>query len=368
MLQRFFRRKQAQQSIFLSYASENRAAAEDIAHALANDGHRVFFDKDSLVPGSNFNDRIRSEIRMSDRFVFLLTKPALEPGRFTLSELQFAKERWPAAKDNVLPVLLDPSLPVHDIPAYLRSVHILHVEGNAPAEVAAAIAQGSTRKFRTPFIGATAAASIGLAAFFYYSHEFGGAKQAHFKLLPPDQVDFRPLKQPTASNLDWLDSDVAVTMVPVQYSNMGNRPVRIHNEKVELRLKDKSYGYKRFNEVEFKPAPCPGDWLCTLKGVGAESLEPGRTLSRQTMFIPDGDAKMNWRQFLATIIDELAEVAEARLVSISEVTGWTNTSEASLDIVCHINLKRLKEQLDAAGYRTSQMPPPRLSPYCSAQK
>ena len=86
------------------------------------------------------------------------------------------------------------------------------------------------------------------------------------------------------------------------------------------------------------------------------------------MFIPDGDAKMNWRQFLATIIDESAEVAEARLVSISEVTGWTNTSEASLDIVCHINLKRLKEQLDAAGYRTSQMPPPRLSPYCSAQK
>ncbi len=368
MLQRIFRRTSAPKKIFLSYSSQDRTVAEDIAHALANDGHVVFFDRDSLAAGSSFNERIRSEIRCSDHFVFLLSKFALEPGRFTLTELQFAKERWPAAKGNVLPVLLDPSLPMHDIPAYLRSVHILHVEGNAPAEVAAALSKPPARKSSATLIAAAAAATIGLAALYIIPNAIVGSKQPGFKLLPPDQVDFRPLKQPTAANMDWLESEVAVTFVPVQYSNMGDRPVRIHNEKVELRLKDMSYAYKRFNEVAFKPEPCPGDWLCTIKGVGAESLEPGRTLSRETMFIPEGNERLNWRRFLASVIDGSAEVAEARFVSMSEVTGWSDASEASLDVVCRIDLRKLRAQLEQAGYRKSPMPPARLSPFCSIVK
>ena len=83
-------------NIFLSYSSEYRALAESIAQSLKNDGHQVFFDKDSLPPGGDYNERIRKAIRSSDRFLFLASRSALESGKYTLTELDFARQRWPS--------------------------------------------------------------------------------------------------------------------------------------------------------------------------------------------------------------------------------------------------------------------------------
>ena len=38
--------------IFPSYASEHHAVAEEVALALRNEGHIVFFDRDDLPPGT----------------------------------------------------------------------------------------------------------------------------------------------------------------------------------------------------------------------------------------------------------------------------------------------------------------------------
>jgi len=83
--------------------------------------------------------RCRDSIKASDRFIFLLSKHSLDEGSFTLTELRFAREKWPAAKRAVLPVIIDKDLDLHDVPVYLTSVHVFQPEGNVPAEVASEI-------------------------------------------------------------------------------------------------------------------------------------------------------------------------------------------------------------------------------------
>jgi tetratricopeptide (TPR) repeat protein len=59
-------------------------------------------------------------------------------GRYTLTELRFAEERWRSPAGRVLPVMARPT-DTAAIPAYLRAVVILRPAGNVPAEVVAAV-------------------------------------------------------------------------------------------------------------------------------------------------------------------------------------------------------------------------------------
>lgn len=357
-----FALNRARRKIFLSYPSELRAVAEQIAYALKNAGHTVFFDKDTLISGFDFNKRIKSEIQKSDLFVFLLSKEALAAGRFTLTELSLAKDRWPAPESYVIPVLLDPSLSLDAIPFYLRSVHILHVEGNAPAEVAIAVQKLGGKRRRASMVAAGVAVIAGLlVAFGGFLHNTG----EQFQILQPDQIDFRSMKPPSNKENDWLESDVVLTIVPVQYSNTTNRVVRIHDEKTKLRVDEHTYSFKRFNEVEFKPTPCPDDWLCTKKSAGAENLEPGRTLSRQVMFIPSGTKRLTWQDFLKIVIVGTASKADILLEAETETSEWGKAATTVKSVVCSIDLVRLKGQIESAGYRAAALPPARLSPFCS---
>jgi TIR domain len=124
--------------VFLSYASEDRQIAEEIQLALTGAGHNVFFDRESLAPAGEFHSRLRSAIDEANVMVFLISPPALTPGSYTLSELKFARERWPHPKGCVIPVLVRP-LDWAAIPSYLRTVTVLQPEGNTAAEVVAAL-------------------------------------------------------------------------------------------------------------------------------------------------------------------------------------------------------------------------------------
>ena len=73
--------------IFLSYASENRPRAEEIALALKADGHDVFFDSAKLSGGENYHQVIRAQIAEADLLVFLISPDSVQPGAYTLSEL-----------------------------------------------------------------------------------------------------------------------------------------------------------------------------------------------------------------------------------------------------------------------------------------
>lgn len=124
--------------LFLSYATEHREKAYAICLRLRQAHHQVFFDKDALPVGRAYDDRIRQALSDSDGLIFLISPGSIEPGRYTLTELEFAKKRWENPDGHLLPVLIEPT-PHQDIPTYLKSVTILEPKGNVEAETAAAV-------------------------------------------------------------------------------------------------------------------------------------------------------------------------------------------------------------------------------------
>ena len=93
--------------VFLSYASEQRDLAEELAQRLKSVRRiDVFFDRESLIPGDPFDLRIRRALARADVFVFLASPDSLRPGAYTLTELGFAQKQWPRATGRILTVLV----------------------------------------------------------------------------------------------------------------------------------------------------------------------------------------------------------------------------------------------------------------------
>lgn len=146
--------------IFLSYASEHRDAADQIAINLRSGGHKVFLDKDDLPKGKTFDDQIRTAINQCDLFLFLITPESVTKGRYTLTELALVRKRWSSPGGRVLPVLVSPT-DVGLIPPYLRSVTFLEPEGSMVAEVADSVARLDSRHAYLRVLRLTAA-GVGL--------------------------------------------------------------------------------------------------------------------------------------------------------------------------------------------------------------
>jgi hypothetical protein len=125
-------------NIFLSYAAEDRLVAEEICYAIRASGHSVFFDRDALPAGGDYNSRIRQEIEQSDAFVFLVSPHSTEKRGYALTELKFARGKWPSPVGRVLPVMVAPT-DYREIDRYLASVTVLEPVGSAAAETVAAL-------------------------------------------------------------------------------------------------------------------------------------------------------------------------------------------------------------------------------------
>jgi hypothetical protein len=130
--------------IFLSYASEQRDVAEQTKLALASSGHKVFFDRDSLPIGNEYHLLIRKAVEESEAFVFLISPQSVAQGCYALTELKYAREKWPDPQGKVLPVMVERTEYRH-IPPYLKAISVLEPEGNAPAEIAAEIQKWSAK-------------------------------------------------------------------------------------------------------------------------------------------------------------------------------------------------------------------------------
>src|SRR5262245_32031522 len=104
--------------VFLSYATEDRHRAEQIQLALRGAGYDVFFDKESLPAGGEYHMRIKAAVDQSDTFIFLVSPDSISPGRYTLTELKYAREKWPNANGYVFPVILR-KVSLKEIPNYL---------------------------------------------------------------------------------------------------------------------------------------------------------------------------------------------------------------------------------------------------------
>jgi hypothetical protein len=89
-----------------------------------------------LPAAERFDVRIERAVKTSDLFVFLVSPQSVTRGKYTLTELSFAREKWGNPSGHVLPVMIAPT-PIDAIPIYLRSVSILETEGNVAADTAA---------------------------------------------------------------------------------------------------------------------------------------------------------------------------------------------------------------------------------------
>jgi hypothetical protein len=364
-LSRWFPTSCSRLSIFVCYAHEDAKLAEEIAQALTNNGHDVFIDTNRLKVSRDYNDSIRRAIEASDRFIFLMSKASLAPGKYPQTELGFAQERWPSPQGVVWPVLVNPSIPIDvgQLPAYLRSVHIHTVKGDATAEIAAEIEK--SRVVRPRYIlGAVAALALLLGGgSFLLMSGLDQMEAPTFTLLSPQQIDFRPAKKPGPDQA-WARSRLAVTLIPVQYSNEGTRQVRILDETVTVKIKDRYVRFKWHNEVEMK-SNCDSDWLCTKGSVGTDTLQPDGTLRRETMFMPAPGETATWQDFLDAVCQSKDDRLDVTITGEAHATSILGSTSQTRTAVCQVDLKTMREKLEKLDCSTGlKQIPVRLSPRC----
>ena len=124
--------------IFLSHPSSAAPAVREVDMALRTEGHTVFFDETDLPAGEGYHDKIRQAIRDCDLFIFFITPDSVAAGKYTLTELKIATDRWENPVDRILSVMLEKT-PFASIPAAARAVTLLTPVGNVAAEVAMAV-------------------------------------------------------------------------------------------------------------------------------------------------------------------------------------------------------------------------------------
>lgn len=131
--------------VFLSYAAEDRSAAERVVAALRAADHVVFFDQASLLAGDAFHERLREEIRRSDVFVCLLSHFALAADSYVRIEIDAAVAQWPSPANRIIPARLE-GVEVADLPVALQPLHVLDSTSDPIPGVLAAVA--SARRMR----------------------------------------------------------------------------------------------------------------------------------------------------------------------------------------------------------------------------
>ncbi len=359
-LSRWFPSACSRLRIFICYAREDAATAREIGQALTNDGHDVFVDANSLKVATDFNQVIRRAIERADRFIFLASRHSLDKGAYPQTELNFAQKRWPSPMGAVWPVIVDSSVDAATLPTYLRAVQIHTPVGNIVADLAAEIE--SSRTVRPAYlIGAAAIAvmALGLAVVLSVM----GDQSTNFSLQTPQQVDFRPSSKP-GPGTEWHASKVALTVIPVNYSNDGATSVRIVDEVVNLQLRDREVGFKWHNEVEMR-SDCGTDWLCTKTSIGTSTLEPGSTLRRETMFVPKADSSLSWKDFVGLLCRSTYDTLNVKISTEAKGTGLFASGNANREAVCRIDLAAMRGSLQKSGCQdSSRRLPVRLSPKC----
>jgi TolB-like protein len=124
-------------TVFLSYASEDRRAAQLIRDALPDFGLEVWYDESDLVGGDAWDQKIRRQIRECDYFMPVISAhtEARHEGYFR-REWRLAVERTlDMADDHVflLPVVIDQTAEAGArVPEKFRAVQWLRIPGGQP--------------------------------------------------------------------------------------------------------------------------------------------------------------------------------------------------------------------------------------------
>jgi TolB-like protein len=123
--------------VFLSYASEDRPAAQALKAALAEFGLDVWYDEGGLDGGDAWDHKIRREIRECDFFIPLISaQTEARPEGYFRREWRLAVERTLDMADDhpfLLPVVIDDTTQAGArVPERFLSVQWLRVPGGRP--------------------------------------------------------------------------------------------------------------------------------------------------------------------------------------------------------------------------------------------
>ena len=136
-------------TVFLSYASEDRHAAQSIRDALPGFGLEVWYDESDLVGGDAWDQKIRRQIRECDYFMPIISAhtEARHEGYFR-REWRFAVERTlDMADDHVflLPVVIDQTAEAGArVPEKFRAVQWLRLRDGQPTAALEALSRRLT--------------------------------------------------------------------------------------------------------------------------------------------------------------------------------------------------------------------------------
>ena len=127
-------------AVFLSYASGDWPAVEKLKAALEEAGVDVFFDKDQLQPGDDWEGKLRRSIHQCSLFVPIISQQTLTSDRrffrvewnLALEEAQMAS--FSSEEAFLLPVVID-STKIDDpaLPPKFRSIQATSLPGGQPS-------------------------------------------------------------------------------------------------------------------------------------------------------------------------------------------------------------------------------------------
>jgi hypothetical protein len=139
-------------SVFVSYASEDRAVAKTIADALSAKGLDVWFDRDELGSGDDFRRKIESAIDRCAVFVPVISKACGDPRRFFFQEWRAAIDVSKKASFTarfLMPVVIDDvAYDDERVPREFRQLHWERVAAEGPEPRWVEEVQKEVRAFR----------------------------------------------------------------------------------------------------------------------------------------------------------------------------------------------------------------------------
>ncbi len=268
-------------------------------------------------------------------------------------ELEFAKQRWPSAGGRVFPVIVDPAISTADLPVYLRSVHALVAQGNVTAEVATAVHK--TRK-----VGLLCKSVTALAFAAVMGAGIGFAMEqppVEVAMLPMQKIQFRSTMQPprrdaTADTPKWVDSPLTITVMPLAYQHRTEpgRRARILSETITLDYGGTIVPYRASYVVEITDAASGERRYCNQGNAEPVTLDPGKTISREMMFVSRASYTPSWKEFANSILGHEGFRIRLEVASEIEVPGNAGVVRNKLVMRCTIDVAAVRAGMQRAGY------------------
>ncbi|HEY2737311.1 MAG TPA: toll/interleukin-1 receptor domain-containing protein, partial [Thermoanaerobaculia bacterium] len=140
-------------SIFLSYASEDRPAVDALRQQLEAAGVDVWFDRQALQAGDDYEAKIKRNIENASLFIPILSRNTLtERRRFFRIEWDHAEKiavQVPANQRYIIPVVIDDVAPNDPmIPERFRKINWVRIEPGAPSPDLVAILRQLFRDYQ----------------------------------------------------------------------------------------------------------------------------------------------------------------------------------------------------------------------------